>query len=138
MSVKPCVSMSFDGRCEEALGLYQRWLGAEVSFRMTWGDSPMAKDAPPEWGGKILHASFMIGDMRFACADALPGAYEAPRGVSILLGVKELGEAERIFRELGEGGKVTIPMQETFWALRFGGVVDRFGIAWEINCEKPM
>ena len=137
MTVKPTVSLNFDGRCDEALELYKRCLGAVVSFRMTWGESPMAKDAPPEWGGKIVHASFMIGDMRFACADAHPGAYVAPRGISILLGVSALDEADRIFRELGEGGRVTVPLQETFWALRFGGVVDRFGIAWEINCEKP-
>jgi PhnB protein len=98
----------------------------------------MAKDAPPEWGGKILHASFTIGGMRFAMADAHPGAYEAPRGISILLGVSELAEAERIYRELGEGGTVRVPLQETFWALRFGSVVDRFGVQWEINCEKAM
>jgi PhnB protein len=30
-----------------------------------------------------------------------------------------------------------MPVQETFWALRFGVLVDQFGIPWIINCEKP-
>ncbi|CAA9289224.1 PhnB protein; putative DNA binding 3-demethylubiquinone-9 3-methyltransferase domain protein [uncultured Coleofasciculus sp.] len=27
-------------------------------------------------------------------------------------------------------------MQETFWAARFGMLVDQFGIPWMINCDK--
>jgi PhnB protein len=32
---------------------------------------------------------------------------------------------------------VHVPLQETFWARRYGKVVDRFGIAWEISCDRP-
>lgn len=45
-------------------------------------------------------------------------------------------EAERIFRALEENAKVTMPLGETFWAVRFGMLVDRFGIPWMVNCEK--
>jgi PhnB protein len=38
---------------------------------------------------------------------------------------------------LAEGGKVTMPIQPTFWSPRFGMLVDRFGIPWMINCEPP-
>jgi PhnB protein len=34
-----------------------------------------------------------------------------------------------------ENGKVQMPIQKTFWAARFGMLVDRFGIPWMINCE---
>jgi PhnB protein len=30
-----------------------------------------------------------------------------------------------------------MPIQETFWSVRFGIVVDPFGIPWEINCIAP-
>jgi PhnB protein len=30
-----------------------------------------------------------------------------------------------------------MPLAQTFWAARFGMVVDRFGIPWLINCEEP-
>jgi PhnB protein len=50
---------------------------------------------------------------------------------------KDASEADRTFSALAEGGIVQMPIGETFWALRFGMVVDRFGIPWLINCEKP-
>jgi PhnB protein len=54
----------------------------------------------------------------------------------VALQTKDPSEAERIFHDLAEDGKVRMPMQETFWATRFGMLVDRFGIPWMINCEK--
>jgi PhnB protein len=29
-----------------------------------------------------------------------------------------------------------MPISETFWAVRFGMLIDRFGVPWMINCEK--
>jgi len=45
-------------------------------------------------------------------------------------------EAERLYKTLSEGGQVHMPLQETFWARRFGMFADKFGIPWMINCEK--
>ena len=50
---------------------------------------------------------------------------------------KDAAEADRVFSALAEDGIMRIPIRETFWALRFGMVVDRFGMPWLINCEKP-
>ena len=47
-------------------------------------------------------------------------------------------EAERIFKALSEGGQVTMPMQETFFATRFGQTRDKFGMLWMILHERPM
>jgi PhnB protein len=30
-----------------------------------------------------------------------------------------------------------MPIQETFWAYRFGMCTDRFGTPWMVNCAKP-
>ena len=46
-------------------------------------------------------------------------------------------DAERIFPALAEGGTVLMPLEKTFWAARFGMLVDRFGVKWMINCEGP-
>ena len=51
--------------------------------------------------------------------------------------IDDTAEAERIFKSLSEGGTVTLPLQQTFWAPRFGMFVDRFGIPWMVNCEQP-
>jgi PhnB protein len=104
---------------------------------MTYEDSPM-KDYPPDWGRKILHATFVMGDHKFSGSDAQPGHYEKPRGFAMLLSLSEAAEADRIFNTLSENGVVQMPLQETFWALRYGELVDRFGTPWSINCEKQV
>jgi PhnB protein len=60
------------------------------------------------------------------------------RSAYLSLGVDSDAVAERIFSALSDGGKVFMPMQETFFATRFGQVQDRFGINWMIIHEKPM
>jgi PhnB protein len=137
MTLHPSLSLSFDGQCEDAFKFYERCLNGKITFKLTWGDSPMAKDAPQYWHEKILHATLILGGMTFSGGDALPGTYESPRGFGVMLSLKEIENAEPLFHALAENGTVHVPLQETFWALRFGSVTDRFGIRWEINCEKP-
>jgi PhnB protein len=127
--------LTFNGECEAAFRFYERCLGGKILVMLTYGDSPMANQAPPEWNGKILHATLTVGDNVLVGADVLPEQYERPRGFYVLLGIDDPVDAERIYNELAENGTVLMPIQETFWARRFGVLVDRFGIPWEINCE---
>ena len=103
-------------------------LGGTIVNMFTWGGSPMEQDAPPEWAGKIMHASLTIGETLVLGADVHPNDYEQPRGFSVLLGVDDPDETERIFHALAENGIVKMPIQQTFWAVRFGALVDQFGI----------
>lgn len=57
-------------------------------------------------------------------------------GCSISLNVDSIAEAERVFKALADGGKVDMPLDATFWAARFGMLVDKFGVSWMVNCEK--
>jgi PhnB protein len=58
------------------------------------------------------------------------------KGISVALHVDTAEEAERLFKALAEGGDTKMPIQETFWAIRYGMLVDRFGTPWMINCAK--
>ena len=53
-----------------------------------------------------------------------------------MIAVSDPLDAERVFHALAENGSIGMPIQKTFWAARFGMVVDRFGTPWMINCEK--
>jgi PhnB protein len=55
----------------------------------------------------------------------------------VTLNVGDPAEAERIFDGLADRATVTMPLSETFWALKFGMLTDRFGTPWMINCAKP-
>jgi PhnB protein len=129
--------LNFNGNCKTAFQFYERCLGAKSVMMMTFGDSPIADKVPPEQRDAILHATLSIGDTTVMAADAPPGRYEAPRGFAVALSVADALEAERIFSALSVNGTVTMPIQETFWAVRFGMVTDQFGIPWMINCERP-
>jgi PhnB protein len=128
--------LSFDGQCDAAIKFYEEALGARVLFKMTWGGSPMATDVPAEARELIMHSTLAVGDGRIMCADALPGRYERPAGMSVSLHVTDAGEGERIFRALSENGEVMLPYGRTFWSRGFGMCVDRFGIPWIVNCEQ--
>ncbi len=136
MQVNPY--LHFNGKCEAAFKFYERCLGGKGLAMSTFGDSPMAEQAPPEWRNKIIHARLSVGDTLLMGSDAPPERYAEPKGFSVSLGTSDPAEAERIFHALAENGKVEMPIQETFWAKRFGMLVDQFGIPWMINCEKPM
>jgi PhnB protein len=135
MKLTPRISLSFDGHCEAAFKLYEKCMNGTITFMLTWGDSPMAAQAPPGWGTKINHATLNVGDTAISGSDALPGQYEPPQGFSIILQMEDADAAERVFQALAEHGTVGMPLQKTFWARRFGSVVDQFGIPWAINCE---
>ena len=116
--------------------LYEKCLGGKIVYMATYGDSPMQDQTPPGWGKKIMHATLALGDQTLQAADAVPEQYQKPQGFSIALAPKDAVEAERIFHILAENGTVQMPLQETFWALRFGALVDQFGTPWMVNCEK--
>jgi PhnB protein len=70
-------------------------------------------------------------------SDLPPGSHEETKGFSVSLVVHDPEEADRLFHALAENGQVRMPIQQTFWAVRFGMLVDQFGIPWMVDCEKP-
>jgi PhnB protein len=128
--------LTFDGRCEAAFQTYAKLLGGEIVFLMRYEDTPMDLKVPPGFGGKVSHATFAAGGFMLSGSDAPPERYESPQGAAMQLNLSDPADAERIFDALSEGGTVQTPLQETFWAARFGALVDRFGISWLINCGR--
>jgi PhnB protein len=127
--------LSFNGQCEAAFRLYERILGGQCVTMLTYGDSPMAGEVPPGWRQKIAHATLTAADFVLMGADIVPEKYEQPKGFSVILGLDDPKDAERIYNALAENGTVQVPLQKTFWAVCFAVVVDQFGIPWSINCE---
>ncbi len=130
------LGLKFDGQCEAAFRFYANCLDGRIEFMLRWRDSPLAAKAPGDWGDKMLHASLALNDGTIVGADALPGTYEVPRGFGILISLADPAEADRAFAALAVKGLVHMPLQETFWAHRYGMLTDQFGTPWEINCER--
>ncbi|MDI3340046.1 MAG: VOC family protein [Sphaerobacter sp.] len=136
MSVEISPYLNFDGRCAKAFRFYAQVFGGTIEGIMTFGESPMAGQVPPEWHDRVMHARLVVRGQALMGSDSFPGQHETPRGIAVSLVIDDLAEAERIFNALAENGTVTMPFEETFWAAGFGMLVDRFGTPWLINCER--
>jgi PhnB protein len=130
--------LSFKGNCEQAFRFYNQILGGEIVGMFPHAGSPAENSVPPEWRDKIMHAAMRIGDQWLMGGDLPPNCYRTPEGFSVSIQIDNPAEADRIFQALSEGGRITMPIQETFWAKRFGMLVDRFDVPWMVNCGKPM
>ncbi len=126
--------LTFNGQCEAAFRYYEKCLGGTIAFMLKYGDSPMAADTPPERRHHILHATLEVGDQVLAGVDSAPETYRKPQGFFVALNLSDAVEADRLFATLAENGDVQMGLQKTFWAKRFGMLVDRFGTPWMINC----
>lgn len=127
--------LNFNGNCAEAYQFYEKHLGAKTTFSITYGASPMADQFPSEYAGKIMHATMEIGDTSILGSDSPPGYYQQPNGFCISLSFDDPVEADRVFNVLAENGQVNMPLQQTFWAQKFGMLIDQFGIPWMVNCS---
>jgi PhnB protein len=131
-------TLNFYGRTEEAVQFYCRTIEAESLFMMRFRDRPDHAPLKPGTEEKIFHATFRIGSTQIMASDC---GCESPTtdafgGFSLALRVETPEKAERFFTALSDGGRVLIPLQETFFAPRYGIVTDRFGISWKIMVES--
>lgn len=133
MQVQPY--LFFEGRCEEALEFYRLTLGAEVTALIRYRDSPESQPPdmlPPGSGDKVMHANFRVGGNVLMASDGNCRGEPGFQGFSLTITVAGTAEAERIFSALAEGGKIQMPLAQTFFSPRFGMVADRFGVSWMV------
>jgi PhnB protein len=133
MTIQPY--LTFGGRCQEAVDFYREALGAEVQMLMRFKEAP---DQPPpgmvpdNWGDKIMHVSLKIGDAVLMASDGCASSEKNFQGFSLSLTAANEAEADRKFAALCKSGQVTMPLGKTFFAQRFGMLVDRFGVSWMV------
>ena len=127
--------LTFNGQCEEAFRFYERIFDGKILMMQDHGGTPAAEHVPAEWLKKIMHARLSIDSQILMGSDAPPGMYTKPGGFSVSLQIPDRQRSERVFNALADGGTVKMPLTKTFWAERFGMVIDRFDIPWMVNCD---
>ncbi len=132
MQVTPYLML--DGRCEEAIEFYKKAVGAEVGVLMRFNEAPEGACAPGA-GDKVMHSAFKIGDTTVMASDGNNAGRPEFKGISLSLNAKDEADADRLFKNLSEGGQVQMAMEKTFFAKRFGVLADKFGVSWMIIAE---
>ncbi|NUZ06077.1 VOC family protein [Piscinibacter koreensis] len=135
--------LSFPGTTREAFTFYEKALGATIQAMLRYADMPASApsdgcgNVAAQSGDAIMHAALVLpgGAMLFAGDPPHGMPYEGVKGAMLALQFDTVGEAERAFQALAEGGQVTMPMGPTFWARTFGMLTDRHGISWAVGGE---
>lgn len=135
--------LCFEGRCEEALRFYQDAIGAQIEALMRFREAPQTPDAsagrgempPAVTGEKVMHASLRIGDSTIFASDGRCSGNARFDGIALTIHARDDAHAEQLFTALSAGGQVQMPLEQTFFASRFGMLADRFGVGWMIISE---
>ena len=132
--------LTFDGNTEEAFNFYKSVFGGEFQSLMRWKESPACDKISAGEGEKVMHISLPIGNNVLMAGDGLKsmGQTVTPgNNFNIAIGPDSKEDADRIFNELAAGGKIEMPLQDTFWGAYFGMLQDKFGIRWMMNYAYP-
>jgi PhnB protein len=130
MNIQPY--LNFDGRCDDAIAFYKKAVGAEVKVMMRWKDAPDKSMCTAENADKVMHSSVNIGEATVMMSDGRHTGHPEFKGISLSLIAKDPAEAETLFKALGDGGQVQMPMSKTFFSPAFGMVADKFGVTWMV------
>ena len=128
--------LNFDGQTRDAMTFYAKCLDADLylqTFKEAGMDMPGADD-------RIVHARLSKGGTSTVvmASDSQPGQpVQSGNYAWLSIDCDDEKEQDRIFRALGEGGSVIMPVDRMFWGARFGMLRDRYGIGWMLNCELP-
>jgi PhnB protein len=125
----------FNGRCDEAIGFYQKALGAEVMMLMRFKQAPDQSMVRPETAENVMHARLRIGDTIVLASDGMCSGEQKFEGFSLTLSLSTAEEVDRAFNALAEGGEVRMPLDKTFFSPRFGMLTDKFGVGWIVLVE---
>lgn len=128
--------LMFGRNCREAFTRYQEIFGGELVL-LPMSDAPVDQPVPADQADLIMHAALTFDGHLLMASDDPTEGFDGVHGMHVNYSVADVAEAERVFKELADGGEVTAPLAETFWSPKFGMCVDRFGTPWMINAEAP-
>jgi PhnB protein len=137
MALYPYLFLS--GTCREAFTRYQEVFGGELVL-LPMSDMPseegMEEGMAASHPDLIMHAALTFDGQLLMGSDDPTGDGGPMRGISVNYTAPDVADVKRVFDALADGGEVTMPLSETFWAPLFGVCVDRFGVPWMVNAES--
>lgn len=129
--------LNFGGNCEEAFRYYEKHLGGRITMMMKSRELPAHVPAPPGSPEAVIHARMNVAGVELIGNDVPPNHFKPIRSSYLYLAVDSPEDADRIYAALAEGGEVSMPIAETFFASRFAQLRDQFGTLWTILHERP-
>ena len=137
------IYLYFNGNCREAFEFYKSAFGGDFEYMGTFAEMPPQEGVPQlsdSEKDKIMHVHLQISNetalMGSDTSEAMGEPVKIGNNFSISVNTESKVEAEEIFEKLSEGGKVTMPLDKTFWSPYFGMLTDKFEVNWMINLDQ--
>ena len=133
--------LTFNGNCEKAFDFYKSVFGGEYDHIGKFKDMPPNPEFPiaDSEKEKVMHVSLPIGDSSVLMGSDTGGEWASSfvqgNNFSVSINTDSKEEADRLFSALSINGKVTMPMNKTFWDSYFGMFTDQFGIQWMVSFD---
>ncbi len=132
------IYLNFNGNCEEAFNFYKAAIGGDFNYFSRFGEITESENykVPEGDKDKVMHVGLPIGNsvlMGSDCGESFSQFFVQGNNFSVSVSVESREEADRLFFSLSKDGKVTMPMNNTFWGEYFGMFTDKFGINWMIS-----
>lgn len=133
--------LNFAGNTEEAFTFYRSVFGGDFTTLQRFKDTPEAGRVPEKEKNMLMHVSLPVGKgnslMATDALESMGHKLTVGNNIQLSLEAESKEEAEKLFKGLSAGGKVTMPLGDTFWGAYFGMLVDKFGIQWMVNYTHP-
>jgi len=126
----------FDSNCEEALNFYAKIFGGTVNGLTRYKDAP-GENRMGMAGDKIMHAHLDVDGQPLLMASDGPGGGQGTSSAHMSVNFTDAESINAAYEALREGGRVNMPLQDTFWGATFGMLQDKFGVKWMLNYDKP-
>jgi PhnB protein len=120
----------FPGSTEEAMNFYQSVFGGELSITRRGDVDPTT---PQGASHLVMNAALSTGSFTMRASDRSDATNEVQTRIELTVIGTDEEELRKIFVGLSSGGTVKAPMEKMFWGDTFGALIDKFGIAWQVN-----
>ncbi len=131
--------LAFNGTCEAAFNFYKSVFGGEFAEIYRYKDIP-GEEIPESEKEKIMHISLQLTDhvwlMGADSSEVCGQVTKFGDCVTLTLCTLDEEQTHTVYKALSEGGKITMPLEKTFWADLYATFTDKFGISWALNFIK--
>ena len=137
------IYLLFNGNCREAFDFYKSAFGGDFNYMGTFAEMPPQEGVPQlpdSEKDKIMHVHLQISRetalLGSDTSEVMGDPVKTGTNFAISVNTDNKQEAEELFEKLSQGGKVTMPLDRTFWSPYYGTLTDKFGVNWMINLDQ--
>ena len=132
-------NFNFNGKCEQAIRLYEKAFNAKVECLIRYGDAHWEnydEKLTAEQMNYIYHAEIYIENQRIMMSDNIDIDFQPSKALSLTVTMETKEDVIKAFNMLKDGGEIIYSIHSTAYSSCFCSLVDKFGFRWVIMTEQ--